>query len=145
MSRIAELRKAVAEAETRGCLLPEGWAYWPFCEAEAKVPKVFILYDSPSPHRGRGWRDLVLGRAEEDRPNSLESFTVEYLPEEMWWADDKAAKRRRVLDVWPPDVVFEGSAFRVFEVPSYGGESAVTIGHRGYIYRTPNGTEHIPW
>jgi DNA-directed RNA polymerase specialized sigma24 family protein len=145
MSRIADLREAVAEANARGRPLPEGWAYWPFCEAEDKVPKVFILYDGPSPRGGRGWRDHVLAHAEEDEPNPFERFTVEFLREEMRRAVDKASKRRRLLGVWPPpDVVFEGKEFRVFEVSPYKGESAVAIGHRGYIYRTPQGTKHIP-
>ena len=102
MSRIADLEKAVADAQARGRPIPEGWAYWPFCEAKDKVPKVFILYDGPSPHGGRGWRDHVLAHAEEDEPNPFERFTVEFLREEMRRAEDKAAKRRRLLGVWPP-------------------------------------------
>jgi hypothetical protein len=66
---------------------------------------------------------------------------VEYLREEMWRADDKAAKRRRVLGIWPPpDVVFEGREFRVFEVPSRLGS-----GVRGSWHRWQLCVHRIEW
>jgi hypothetical protein len=130
---------------TAGPSAGEGWHLRPFSDPEDRVPKAFVLYDDPRPHGGWGWRDHILVRAEKNEPNPFEPFTVDYLREEMRRADDKAAKRRKVLGVWPPpEVVFEGGEFEVFEVPPYGGEPAVAVGHRGYICRIPNGTEHIP-